>query len=216
MRATIGDGRGDPTPRGCNEARRRSRLHLAGSIAAVRLSLLARTVLALVALLAVVAYLVIVDLGVSAGRIHYGVSVSHVDVGGLTALEASAELDERARELEERPVIFEFEGIRRSFFPREVDWRPNSLENAQLAMRVGRAGGPLAALEQRIEAWIRGVEVPWQGSADGRKVGALMDGWESALEELGLEIRRPLLRSRIRRAIVTWPRRPFPIPVRNG
>ncbi len=182
----------------------------------MRLSLVARTVLALVAVCALAAYLAIVDLGVNAGRIHYGVSVNHVNVGGLTALEASAELEERAEELEQEPVLFEFEGIRRSFFPRDIGWRPNSLDNAERAMRVGRAGGPLSALEQRIRAWAKGVEVPWRVSADGRKVGALMDGWQTALEELGVEIRRPLLRYRIKRAIVTWPRRAFPIPVRDA
>lgn len=47
-----------------------------------KLSLLTRVLLGLGALVGVLLYLLIVDLGVTAGRIHYGVSVSGFDVGG--------------------------------------------------------------------------------------------------------------------------------------
>ncbi len=181
----------------------------------MKLSPLAKGVFVLAVLLGLCLYAVVVDFGVNAGRIHHGVSVDAVDVGGLTLLEAAHALDERAARLARLPVVFEVQGFTKALTPEEVGWNPSSFRNAQLAMAVGRTGGPLVALRDRIDAWVRGIEIPWRGGPDARKVTALLHEWDREARRAGLEIRRGLLRYRIRKALNTWPRRKFTIPVRR-
>src|ERR687891_569964 len=54
----------------------------------------ARVVLASVGLLGIFAFLVIAELGINAGLIHYGVKIGHVDVGGLSPVAAERLLDQ--------------------------------------------------------------------------------------------------------------------------
>ncbi len=179
----------------------------------MRLSLSAKALFALLVILGLSAYLVVVDLGINAGRIHYGVSVGDVDVGGLTVDEAARTLDERAQELADEPAYFEVGGLTKILIPENVGWHPRSFTNARDAFEVGRAGGPFTALKDRIDAWTEGVKIPWRSGQDHKEVGLLIDRWEEEAAELGYDIRRRALRRRISRAAVTWPRRTFGIPL---
>ena len=88
----------------------------------VRISVVARVAFAALALAGLAAYAVIVDLGVNAGRIHHGVSVDGVDVGGLSEVEAVQVLAARADELRAGPgVEFALEGRTFSYRVRAAD-----------------------------------------------------------------------------------------------
>lgn len=157
-------------------------------------------------LLGLAAYVVIVDLGVSAGRIHHGVSVQGIDLGGLTEAEAESVLQGRATELRARPVRFGREGLPLlHFVPKELRWRPLYRVTAQAAMEVGRAESPVLALWERLRAWFGGVRIEWQGSPRAGRVDALLDKWEAIAEERGLALNRPLLRYKIRQVLNARP-----------
>jgi hypothetical protein len=177
--------------------------------------LLDSRVLVALGLVGAIVYLVVVELGISAGRIHHGVSLSGVDVGGLNETEAVDRLEERAGRLEEAPIVVQGGGIERRLHPATILWRPRLDRSASKAMGVGRDGGLLRALGDRLQAWFGGVDIVWPAKAvDAKAVVAFMDGIEADAAELGKRLDRALLRRRIRTAITTWPREQVAIPLR--
>ncbi len=180
------------------------------------LSRTAKAVVAVGLVLGLFVYLLLLDLGVNAGRIHYGVSVGGFDLGGLTMTEAVEELAERGQELREAPVILTYEGFDCRFTPAELGWAPLQAETAELALDVGRAAAPFGALADRLRAWFGGVDLEWPDKPRRKAMRELIDECERQAEGLGLVLDRFKLRKRIRRAIVTWPRHPFVIPIEQA
>lgn len=155
--------------------------------------------------MAVAGFLVIVDLGVNAGRIHYGVSVEKVDVGGLTAPQAVRRLAERG-DLLKGTIVFSAPGVSCPLSPKAVGWGPQPADTAKLALDVGRAHAPFGALADRVEAWIGGVSVRWAGAVKPQKLDVFLDECEARATGQGFELDRGELADRAERAIVTWPR----------
>ena len=176
----------------------------------------AKVLLAISLAVSVLVYLVLLDYGINAGRIHYGVTVDGVDVGGLTEIEAIRALARRGQELRDSPVVITTEGLNCNFVPSQLGWGPQPGQTAAIAEAVGRDGGPLSALADRVRAWFQGVEVKWADKPRRKRMNAFLDECEREAEGLGLSINRWKLRKRVRRSIVTWPRRPFDIPVQEG
>jgi hypothetical protein len=173
----------------------------------------AKILIAMLALMGILGYLFVLEFGLSAGRVHSGVRVGKVDLSGLTLSGAAALLDEVGGDLQNEPIVFITEGLTECLIPKEIGWTPQALVTAQRAMDVGRQGG-IAVLGDRLDAWISGVHVEWEGKPHRRKLRKLLDAWEAEVEALGFELRRWRLRQRIKRAIVTYPREAFDIPVR--
>jgi hypothetical protein len=157
-------------------------------------------------LVATALFLVIVDLGVNAGRIHYGVSVEKIDVGGLTAPEAAERLRQHGLRLKHTTITFSAPGASCSFLPGALGWGPQPADTTKLALAVGREGVPFTALADRLRAWFGGVKVGWAGSPEPSEVDEFLDECEESASGQGLVIDRAQLRYRVRRAIVTWPR----------
>ncbi|MDQ3986626.1 MAG: hypothetical protein M3280_09035 [Actinomycetota bacterium] len=186
----------------------------------MQLSGLAKSLLGVVALVSVLVYLVVVDLGVSAGRIHHGVEIREgLDLGGLTVAEAAARLEERQELMLSDEIVMGGEGIIVRFYPRVpigapkgtlgAGWRPKRADTAQEAFDVGRRDAPIGALLDRIDAWLGGAEVTWQGSPKAIKVDRILEAVEEMAEPEGLTLDRPSMRLKIRRILNRWPRRPF-------
>jgi hypothetical protein len=161
-------------------------------------------------------YLVVVDLGVSAGRIHHGVEISGVDLGGLTESEAAVLLTAHAEKMRLAPVVFFGPGIRESLTPRDVRWKPQPENTARAAMGIGRDGAPFGALADRVQGWLRGITLDWVGHAAPRKVTRFIDEIEARLAEEGLSVDRARFRFKIKRALRSWPRQALRIPVSEG
>lgn len=176
----------------------------------------AKVLLALATLVGIAAYLVVVDLGIFAGRIHHGVHVRYLNVGGLTKDEATEVLEEEAERLATTPVILTQQGMSCSFEPTELGWDPRPPETATAAYRVGRGADWLVALGNRIKAWAGGATIDWNDRFDRSAVSDLLDRCEEQADGLGYDLRRFKLRARIREAIKTWPRTPVTIPVRTS
>ena len=179
------------------------------------LSLAARTLLGLAALAGLAIFLLIVDLGVNAGRIHYGVSVAGFDIGGMTGQEALTALRERKALLRHEEICFRGPRFRSCTVPARLGWAPDPSITRDEAMRVGRDDAPFGALGARLRAWVAGVNVPWSSGPRAHKVDRLLDDWERELASNGHRINRGRLRFRITRAILTFPRRPFRIPLEH-
>ena len=164
-----------------------------------------RLSLGALALVALLGYAVVVDLGMHAGRVHRGVEVAGFDVGGLTELEAFDALQERQELLEEVPVVFIAVGFDCRAMPADLGWSPQPFNTAAAAMEVGR-GGVFSAIRERIDAWFGGYKMGWAGTVDPRKVSEFLDYCEENASVVNATVDRAKLRFRIRRAIVTYPR----------
>lgn len=170
--------------------------------------------MALAILIGITAYLVIVDYGINAGRIHHGVDVQGVEVGGLTQQEAYSILTERGFDLEDEVVLLTIEGTDCHFVPQDdLGWDSRPFETAVAAYRVGRGESWIAALGARAKAWFAGVTVPWLDQPDPEMMSTFLDFCEERVAALGYDLRRRRLREKIRDAITRWPRVPVTIPV---
>ena len=179
----------------------------------MRLSGFARFVIVVAVVLGAALYLLLVDLGVNAGRIHRGVYVEDVYVGGLTVTEANRLLRGRGKQLQEEPVVFTTEGFDCRFLPVEVGWGPQPFDTARRAMDVGRTGGVAGVVVDRLDAWVGGVEVSWAGSVRPELVDEIIASCNEQARALGLELDETEFRRAVERAIVSWPRRLLPLPV---
>ncbi|MEA2487564.1 MAG: hypothetical protein QOF16_1218 [Actinomycetota bacterium] len=179
------------------------------------LSLRTKIVLAVSALALVFVYLVVVDIGISAGRIHHGVEVDSIDVSGMTYPEAIDALTERADQLATTPLLLFRGPIKLHLYPYEVGYNPKPAVTALAALRIGRDHAPFGAIGDRIHAWFGGVKVKWAPGANTRKLGKLVAQWQEDLAGKGLTMTdadRKRLRYKIRVGLNNWPRRPLRIP----
>lgn len=173
-------------------------------------------------------YLVVVDLGMHAGRVHRGVEVAGFDVGGLTEIEAFEALRERQTLLAETPVVFIANGFDCRVLPADpggvedesvpdLGWSPQPFNTARDAMEIGR-NGVISGLRERLDAWLGGVKIGWAGTVDPKKVDEFLDYCEENAEVVNVTVDRPKLRYRIRRAVVTYPRSPvdFKVPLERS
>jgi hypothetical protein len=179
----------------------------------VNVSRTAKGVFALAIVLVLGGYLVLIDLGLSAGRVHHGVRVDGVDIGGLTVAEAAALLEDAGEELKQEEVVPTAEGFDCRFTPEEVGWGPQPFDTVETAMRVGREDAPFGALADRVRAYVEGIEVDWAGKPDQRKVARLLNRCEEQAGALGVLIDRRELRVKVRQAITSTGRRRFEIPL---
>ncbi len=160
-----------------------------------------------------IVWLVLLDYGINAGRIHYGVHVRGVDVGGMTVVEAQELLRERGKELRKEFVVLSAEGIECDFKPGQLGWNPEAKETARRARSVGFRGSLGTSLRERLEAWFTGVEVDWAGAPQPEKLVALIEDCQAQAAALHLEVDETGLERLVARAITTWPRRIFQVPV---
>ena len=174
-----------------------------------------KAVFAIVLLIAATAYVVVVEVAVSAGRVHHGVDVRGFDIGGLNHQEAIDALRRRGDEMKASPMVFTAEGFECSFTPDEIGWGPQPADTAAAAMAVGRDDLPFGALGDRWRAWTSGVSIDWQGRTDPARVGRELNRCEKASEEVGVEIDRARLRYLIKQTVDQWPREPIEVPLES-
>ena len=174
-----------------------------------RVSSSTKTLLVVGAVVGGTIFLLIVEFGISAGRVHHGVTVAGHDVGGLAFAELQSDLTDRAETLNTEPVCFVRDDLRLCISPEQVEWRPGTRATADSAYQVGRTDAPWGALSERARAWVGGVNVQWEGGPNAASVGRVLDRWETIFVARGLELKRGLMRYRIRRAITTYPRQTF-------
>jgi vancomycin resistance protein YoaR len=138
---------------------------------------------------AVVAALVVADYWTNHGKIYHGVEVGEVTLGGMTTQEAQRILEERTGELEEIKLTGS-EEFTLSSDELSVDF--DAQRTADQAYDVGREGGILERLYDRIEATWGTVRVPFVVDYERERLRDGLSGVFSALTvepvEAGFEV----------------------------
>ena len=140
----------------------------------------ARTALWVIAGVALVlALAVVVDVSASAGRIHPGVTVAGLKVGGQTPAAATTFLQSELTKKAASPitVTYSAEGKTKSWpvTSAQVDLSYDTMQIANEAMKVGRSGGFFGSVGARAGAWFKGASVPASATSDPKKLKAVTD-----------------------------------------
>ncbi len=129
----------------------------------------------MVAVAAVVLLGGIAEAAASAGRVHSGVAVAGVKVGGLSEAGARLRIE---RELNARmkasPVVFTLGEQSWKATAATVGASVDSSTLAAQAMAVGRAGGLFVALGDRLRAWVKPIDLPAQARVDETRTAAFL------------------------------------------
>lgn len=143
---------------------------------ATRPGLLAAAVVAAVLVLAVA-----VDAVASAGRIHPGVRVDGVAVGGKTVENAAAIIASRATKVLDRAVVLEAGGEQWSITAQEVGGSVDATGLAQAAYRIGRSTNVARAVKERAFAWFGAERLPLRVKLDDNALAGLFDAIDSSV-----------------------------------
>jgi hypothetical protein len=183
----------------------------------VKLSPAAKVGVGIGALVALVLFAIVVDLGVNAGRIHYGVSVDGVDLGGLTRREAIGELEDRSEDLAaDNVILLTAVGLNVGVRPDQLGWTFNPRGTVRYAYSVGRTDAPFGALSDRVGSWLWGTKVDLRGTWDDLVLRRKIDEWDERLSGLGRPIDRDALEALIRKAVADGDPGPHEIPLESG
>lgn len=138
----------------------------------------------LVAAVVVAAALVLavaVDAAASAGRIHPGVRVDGVAVGGKTVDEAAAAISRGATQVLGRTVVLKAGGEEWSITAQEVGGSVDATGLAQAAYWIGRSSNPVQAVKERLAAWFGAERLPLRVKLDDNAVSALFDAIDESV-----------------------------------
>jgi hypothetical protein len=171
-----------------------------------QLSVAAKLTLGTLAAVALISYLAVVDLGMNAGLIHYGVSVGHVDIGRMTNSEAMEAIEVAGAEMSAEPIVFGGGGLPLySWLPAELGWQPRASLMVERASSVGRRNSLTTSISERVRSYLGGLTVRWERPKGWRVKGVIADVVVGAAAR-NIEVDTEKLERRIRRAVRSWPR----------
>jgi hypothetical protein len=175
----------------------------------MQLSFRARLIAGLLAALAFAVYVVIVDLGLFAGKVHRGVTVAGYDVGGLSFPELVDALEGRRDDLLTREIVFTTDGFSDVVTGADLGWDPHVFDTARATYAVGRTGVIDSAV-RRLRAWFGEVSVSWENGIRRERLGRLIARWE---REAGVDVDDGPARRLIRTAIGAGAADVYEIPI---
>ncbi len=133
-------------------------------------------VVALVSVAVVLLVSVLAEVALSAGRVHPGVTVAGIEIGGMAPEKAAAVLESRLQaKAAEAPVVVTFEERKWEIPSSQIALGYDVPATVQEAMSVGRAGGMLVALGDRLGSWFGGIAVPAHPVTDPQMLATTLD-----------------------------------------
>jgi hypothetical protein len=177
------------------------------------LSRRAKVTITLLTACGVLIYALVVEYGINAGKVHYGVDVAGFAIGGKTLQDAVTALHRRRSLLRSGRLCFARHELELCVPASRVGRLPDAAKVADAAYSVGRSRGPVGNILARIGAYTDGDSIHWRPKLRKHKVRRLLDRWERQLADAGLGLDRPRMRAKLRRALTAYPRRAFRIPL---
>jgi vancomycin resistance protein YoaR len=125
-------------------------------------------------LFAFLVLLALADVGLSWGRIHPGVTIGGVSVGGMGESEARTVLEREIGPRLKLAVTVAYESRRWTVAPSRVDALFDVQAAAESAFAVGRSGGLGTRIAQRFGAWFGREQLPVAAKADDKKLASVL------------------------------------------
>lgn len=156
------------------------------------------TALAAAAVAAVLVLGVAADAVASAGRIHPGVRVDGVPVGGMTIEEATGAIARGASDVLGREVVLEAGDEQWKITAQEVGGSVDATALAEAAYRIGRSANVVQSFKERLYAWFGAERIPLRVRLDDAALDGLLDAMDASVgnpatdasvEILGTEVR---------------------------
>lgn len=167
------------TPR--RDTRRTNRT---GRRAGRRLSTRTKVLLGVGAFLLAAVLVLAIEAGVNYNKIHEGISVTGIDLGGLSEDEATAALETYVRDAQATPVTLTGDGKTWEVMPAEAGTKFDVAAAVAAAMGVTRESNVFVDLGRRWKLYFSDTDLPLQGSVDDAKLGSLISG---IAEEIDLD-----------------------------
>ncbi|MDI6712265.1 MAG: VanW family protein [Anaerosomatales bacterium] len=137
--------------------------------------------LAAAAVAAVLVLGIAVDAAASAGRIHPGVRVDGVSVGGMTVEEAAGAIASGATDVLGREVVLEAGDEQWKITAQEVGGSVDATALAQAAYRIGRSGNVARSVKERLFAWFGAERVALRVRVDDAALDGLLDAIDASV-----------------------------------
>jgi len=163
----------DPTEARANRARRRV-AKPAGRLSGLEPWQRAALVIS-AGLLGVIALVSLVDTVASAGKVHPGVTVGGVKVGGMNPEAATAALERELPAKAKDPVKLTYKSKSWTVKPGDIKVSFDYASLVDQAMAVGRSGSAGTSLLQRLAAWTGSADLPAPVVADKTLQDGLLD-----------------------------------------
>jgi vancomycin resistance protein YoaR len=136
---------------------------------------------------------VAVDAVASLGRIHPGVTVVGVSVGGMTPAQASNALSTQLPAKSAAPVTVTYQDQSWTVNPADVGLAFDYPKIVEASMAVGRSGNVFVRVRDRVSAWFGGVKVAAIALSDPTRLAAtiakISDGTDVAPKDATLDIK---------------------------
>lgn len=132
--------------------------------------------------LALVLVLATGDALMSWGRVHPGVTVGGVAVGGKSLSQTRGELEREVGPRLKLPVTVAHESSRWTIKPASVEASLDAQTAAEAAFAVGRSGGLARRIAERASAWFGAAALPLAARADDAKLDAAIRQIQKAVD----------------------------------
>lgn len=133
-----------------------------------------RTAFVAVGVVLLVALIAAAEAAASMGRVHPGVAVAGVEIGGLTPVKAEKKLEAELPKLA-APVTVTYETRKWVVDPNEVGLTFDNAAIVDEAMKIGRSGGAFASLGQRLGCWFGGRDIAPLAETDSVAMATALD-----------------------------------------
>jgi vancomycin resistance protein YoaR len=104
------------------------------------------------------------------GRIHYGVSISGANIGGMTPVQARRKLYVDSASILDRPIVIIHEGKNWNISPRDLNLNLDIRQAVESAYRLGREGTLVKRISDRLSLWRKPRQVNLQFSLNKGKL----------------------------------------------
>ncbi len=124
-------------------------------------------------------------------KIHSGVEINGIPVGGLTPAQAFKKVHSRFKPLLKRPVIVCYSDKGWKIYPSQLNTKIDISKTVEEAFAVGREGSIFNRLRYRFSCWYEPAMIPLKFSMDSQSLSAVM-------EQIAREIERKPVNAGIR------------------
>jgi vancomycin resistance protein YoaR len=131
-------------------------------------------IVAVVAIVFLFLLALLIDSTLYIGKVHAGVTVSGVRLGGLTPQEAKAALELRAEEAQKNRITLTSGDKKWTVAPTDVGTKVDAVATVGEAMAASRKGNFLADRFRGFRLYFKDEQIPLQGTVDSAKMNLLL------------------------------------------